>query len=173
MGGGDQSEAHSALIHVDAHLILITKMQFPGSQSRLIGSRLCKCFFAQCLASSRMDGFHTDRTHPQADLFHRHVLLGWNYAQQTMIKANHDDLFPPISIVNPKILKQKPYLFIYLGILELKIYFKCLCNFLFLVFCDWISSIMEIFKIFYYRIFTWWCLSIIFILFIERYIIIL
>lgn len=49
LGGGDPSEAHSALIHVDAHLILITKMQFPASQRRLIGMRRCKCFFAQCL----------------------------------------------------------------------------------------------------------------------------
>lgn len=61
MGGGDQSEAHSALIHVDAHLILITKMQFPASQRRLMGNCLSKCFFAQCHASSRMDDFHADR----------------------------------------------------------------------------------------------------------------
>lgn len=73
MGGGDQSEAHSALIHVDAHLILITKMQFPASQRRLMGNLLSKCFFAQCHASSRMDDFHADRTDPQTYLFHRRV----------------------------------------------------------------------------------------------------
>lgn len=65
LGGGNQSEARSALIHVDAHLILITKMQFPASQSRLIGSHICKCFFAQCFAFSRMDDIHEDRTYTQ------------------------------------------------------------------------------------------------------------
>lgn len=39
-GRGNQSDAHSALIHVDAHLILITKMQFPASQHRLMGDHL-------------------------------------------------------------------------------------------------------------------------------------
>lgn len=56
--GGDQSEAHSALIHVDAHLILITKMQFPASRRRLIGS--VSASVALLGASGRMD----DRTHP-------------------------------------------------------------------------------------------------------------
>lgn len=41
--GGDPSEAHWALIHVDAHLILITKMQFPASQRRLMDARPCRC----------------------------------------------------------------------------------------------------------------------------------
>lgn len=73
MGGGDQSEAHSALIHVDAHLILITKMQFPASQRRLMGKRLRECFFARRRASSRMDDFHAGTTDPQAHLFNRRV----------------------------------------------------------------------------------------------------
>lgn len=86
MGGGDQSEAHSALIHVDAHLILITKMQFPASHCRLMGNLLSKCFFAQCHATSRMDGLHADRPEPQAYLINRCVydkLVVWKHIQQT------------------------------------------------------------------------------------------
>ena len=73
MGRGNQSEAHSALIHVDAHLILITKMQFPASQHRLMGIHLFLHFFVQRHASSGIDDFHTDRSGPRAHLFDRHT----------------------------------------------------------------------------------------------------
>lgn len=69
MGGGDQSEAHSALIHVDAHLILITKMQFPASQRRLMGNCLSKCFLRSAMPPA---GWMTFK---QTELIHRLIYL--------------------------------------------------------------------------------------------------
>lgn len=74
------SAAHSALIHVDSHLILITKMQFPASQGRLMGVTshlvclgvlpLPLQLLLGCQARSRIDGFHTDtQLFLQAHLF--------------------------------------------------------------------------------------------------------
>lgn len=80
---------HSALIHVDAHLILITKMQFPASQHRLMGRHRSQCFFVQRHASSRIDDFHTDRGSPHAYLSDEHSydeLAGWLHIHEKRLK---------------------------------------------------------------------------------------